>query len=122
MRHIQFRAKAKYLGKYVYGLITYAKEWDLWFIQDADGEMSAVFPETIAEFSGVLDRNGDMIFEGDTLLIEGLHPKGIKGVVEFREGAFGVSWTYCGRYHFFAFPSMCNVEYEVIDGDSEDEG
>ncbi len=73
-----------------------------------------VDPETIGESSGVPDRNGRMMFEGDTVKMIYKAKFEHLATVEFKDGSFGLSWVY-GCKRFAAFTSICNVEFEVIE-------
>lgn len=78
------------------------------------GECEYIDPTTVGEFSGKHDKNGRRIFEGD--IVDGLFRFGmpLRAVCVFKDGAFGLAWTRRGVDHFFAFASICNVEYEVV--------
>lgn len=80
MREILFRGKTKESGEWVQGYFVYAKsDFDSEECREADiiphntdrvykGEYNVVFPcipETISEFTGICDKNGTKIFEGD---------------------------------------------------------
>lgn len=127
MREILFRGKRLDNGEWVEGA----------FLNDRDGSFYicpavsditygdngnrrrigcwyTVDPDTVGQFTGLYDKNGKRIFEGD--IVKGLFWQGISvlGVVEFRDGAFGLRWLRGKVEEFSAFTSICNVEYEVL--------
>lgn len=61
---------------------------DLFFIVDRNGEYHRVDPETVGEFTGMTDKDGTRIFEGDIVKVENSLVKGIFTVEYGITGAF----------------------------------
>ena len=90
MRRILFRAK--HHGAFVYGdlIHDYGSQGDS-IRQGAEyGEhgIFAVDPSTIGEFTGLTDKNGKEIFEGDIVCDE----TGGVGVVDYSDGAYVIEY------------------------------
>ena len=82
--------------------------------KDDNNEVYVVCPETVGQYTGLTDKNGKKIFEGD--VVTGLFFWGlsVNALVTFQHGAFGLEWYRGDIKTFNAFTGICNVEYEVI--------
>jgi uncharacterized phage protein (TIGR01671 family) len=70
MREILFRGKRIADGKWMYGLPSYDEYGNIEEIQVWDGEdisFCLVDPETICQYTGLIDKNGKKIWENDIL-------------------------------------------------------
>lgn len=84
MRVIKFRGKSLNTGLWVYGDLT--QRGKRMFIE------YEVNPETIGQFIGLFDKNGQEIYEGDIVrkITKSGYPDNFVGEIVFRNGLFGL--------------------------------
>lgn len=119
MREILFRGK-DIKGNWYEGLLAHNIAKDEWYISNKAGISTAyqVRPETIGQFTGLSDKNGVKIFEGDVIRIsedyyDGIHYSGNE--VYYSDGAFCVEYeTLEYDITSIGFLVREGVEIEVI--------
>ena len=96
MREILFKAKT-ISGNWVNGLL--ANKNDKWYISNKAGNPFAyeIRPETLCQFTGLCDKNGNKIWENDIVTCQTKYGGDI-GKVVFHNGKFCVMWN--STYHY----------------------
>ena len=99
MREILFRGKGTHSGRWVEGDLLnsgYDFETAIRKVRGVCGEVIGVDPETVGQYTGLTDKSGKKIFEGDIVTMPAYAGGKHKAVVYFKNGKFAVDGSNYG--------------------------
>lgn len=114
VREVIFRGKRKDNGEWVEGLLWKKKcKTEKLLIscfpdEDDNEELFVISPETVGQYTGLTDKNGKKIFEGDIVNIEYLETTVKNAVIEY------VGASFCGATEFDSWELNDYCWLEVI--------
>lgn len=105
-RTIKFRGKRIDNGQWVYGDLVQCDHDILILPINTGWTHHKVIPETVGQFTGLLDKKGKEIYEGDIVVSKYSNP----GEVVFSDGQFCVNYNgYCALIPSDAYETIGNI-------------
>ena len=111
MRTIKFRGKSILTDEWFYGDLVHSadKKRTAILVNDKESyDECEVDPETVGQFTGLMDKNGKEIYEGDIVKWS----NGMLYAVKFLDGMFYASIEECNECIFGGFPLYRLIECE----------
>lgn len=126
MRQIKFRGKDIETGEWMYGDLIQRMGYmpSVMFPYESNGKVHysecAVKRETVGQFTGLLDKNGNEIYDGDILVWGENDYKSPPMIVMFKHGSFGYTYiedwfhSFAGNTNFTFNPLNTDVRFEIV--------